>query len=65
MDLTIIFPTHNRPDLLAQLLRSLEVAKPCDLEWELVVVDNNSQPRFVPEIEALIGGAAMPARLLF
>lgn len=65
MDLTIIVPTHNRPDLLAQLLRSLEVAKPCDLEWELVVVDNNSQPRFVPEIEALIGGAAMPARLLF
>jgi glycosyltransferase involved in cell wall biosynthesis len=64
VDLTIIVPTHNRPDLLAQLLRSLEVAKPAAVKWELLVVDNNSALRFVPELEALVTGSPLSARLL-
>ncbi len=64
MDLTIIVPTHNRPDLLAKLLRSLEMAKPADLEWELLIVDNNSAARFVPEIEAQVAASPLSVRLL-
>ncbi len=64
MDVTIIVPTHNRSDLLARLLRSLEIAKPADMEWELLVVDNNSAPRFIPEIEAQVAGSTLSVRLL-
>jgi GT2 family glycosyltransferase len=64
MNLTLIVPTHNRPDLLARLLRSLEAAKPVDMEWDLLVVDNNSAPRFVPELETQVAGSPLPVRLL-
>jgi glucosyl-dolichyl phosphate glucuronosyltransferase len=64
MDLSILVPTYNRPDFLVRLLRSLEAAKPCDLEWELLIVDNNSAPDRFVAIEAALAGSALPARLL-
>jgi glucosyl-dolichyl phosphate glucuronosyltransferase len=64
MDVTIIVPTHNRPELLARLLRSLEMAKAADMEWELLVVDNNSGARFVPEIKEQVAGTSLSVRLL-
>ncbi len=45
MDLTVVVPTRNRPVLLGRMLQSLEKAQPPDLRWEVVVVDNNSDPR--------------------
>jgi glycosyltransferase involved in cell wall biosynthesis len=64
MDLSILVPTYNRPDFLIRLLRSLEATKPCDLEWELLVVDNNSAPDRFTAIEAAIAASSLPARLL-
>lgn len=44
MDLSVVIPTHDRPDLLGRTLASLEAAKPCGLSWEVVVVLNSTPP---------------------
>ena len=64
MDLSILVPTYNRPDFLIRLLRSLEGAKPADLEWELLVVDNNSAADRFAAIQAALTESSLPARLL-
>jgi glycosyltransferase involved in cell wall biosynthesis len=64
MDLSILVPTYNRPDFLIRLLRSLEGAKPGDLEWELLVVDNNSAADRFAAIQAALAESPLPARLL-
>ncbi|HXH83274.1 MAG TPA: glycosyltransferase family 2 protein, partial [Candidatus Tectomicrobia bacterium] len=45
MDLSVVIPTHDRPDLLRRTLGSLRAAKPCGLAWEVLVVLNSTPPR--------------------
>lgn len=40
---SVILPTHRRPDSLARLLDALAVQDP-GVEWELVVIDNDDAP---------------------
>lgn len=44
---SVVIPTHNRPELLAEALQS--VAAQTLTDWETIVVDDASQPRVDPE----------------
>ena len=47
MDATVVVPTRNRPDSLRRTLRAL-AAQRTDRSWELVVVDDGSDPPAPP-----------------
>jgi|RhiMetdeSRZDD1v2_1073273.scaffolds.fasta_scaffold69199_3 glycosyltransferase involved in cell wall biosynthesis len=49
MDVSVIFATRNRADLLADTLRELERQDTAGLTWEVIVVDNGSTDR-TPEV---------------
>jgi glycosyltransferase involved in cell wall biosynthesis len=43
MNITVILCTYNRPESLARALQSVAASiLPCTVEWEVLVVDNNS-----------------------
>src|SRR5512145_705718 len=64
MELSLIVPTRNRPDVLRRMLRSLEAAKPLPWQWELLVIDNNSVSELLPQNRDIIKQASLPVRLL-
>ena len=64
MDVSIVVPTRNRPDLMERLLRSLERATPAALRIEILVVDNNTDPALRPQLESVVRGTPLPTRLL-
>jgi len=60
MDVSIIVCTYNRADLLRETLNALVAQKvPSDLEWEVVVVDNNSRDATRAVVETARAAAPM------
>lgn len=53
-DISVVMTTYNRPDLLAQTLDSMVAADTDDLNWELIVVDNDSSDE-TPDVLARYG----------
>lgn len=52
---SVVVPTHNRPDLLREALASI-AAQTCT-DWEVVVVDDGSTPPIdASALEAVVGG---------
>jgi GT2 family glycosyltransferase len=49
VDATIVVPTRNRPESLRRTLRAL-AAQRTDRSWELVVVDDGSDPAVPPDL---------------
>ncbi len=47
LDLSIVIPSHNRADLLALCLRSVELARPANCE--VIVVDDGSKDSVIRE----------------
>ena len=64
MDLSVIIPSHNEPELIARLLRSLQEACPPKLGWEVLVVDNNSSSDVIPTLREIVGSFSLPLRHL-
>src|SRR5437867_3023911 len=56
MELSVIIPTHNRPDKLRALLRCLRQQNMDPLAYEMVVVDDGSVPP--PQLPEEPGGPA-------
>src|SRR6267142_1463435 len=66
MDLTVIICTWNRAKSLAVVLKSLEVSiVPDGLEWEVLIVDNNSKDDTRAVCESFIAGNPGRFRYLF
>lgn len=63
MDATVVVPTYRRPAALARLLAALGRHDAGDLDWEIVVVDNDP-PGARPAVEAAAAGAGVPIRYL-
>lgn len=64
MKITVAICTWNRSKLLAQTLTSLcEVHIPTDVEWEVIVVDNNSDDETRSVCEQFMG--PLPLRYVF
>jgi glycosyltransferase involved in cell wall biosynthesis len=64
VDLSVLVPTHGRPDLLGRLLSSLAAATPSALRWELVVIQNATPPALEPAYRTALDGAPLPHRVL-
>jgi glucosyl-dolichyl phosphate glucuronosyltransferase len=64
--ISVVICTYNRCERLATVLRSLEnVETPPDLEWETLVVDNNSKDRTRAVVEGFIRTDRSRVRYLF
>jgi glycosyltransferase involved in cell wall biosynthesis len=64
--ISVVVCTYNRAESLQRTLHSLhDMATPASLEWELVVVDNNSRDRTRDVVAAFARNATMPTRYLF
>jgi glycosyltransferase involved in cell wall biosynthesis len=58
-DISVVIPTHNRPEKLSVLLRSLLVQSLAATEYEILVVDDGSAPPIALAIEP-----ALPERIV-
>ena len=66
VNLSVVLCTHNRASRLGRALESLsELDVPAGLDWELLVVDNNSTDGTRTVIEQVAAGARLPCRYLF
>jgi glucosyl-dolichyl phosphate glucuronosyltransferase len=66
MDVTVVICTYNRSELLAQALESVSrQALPSSIEWEVLVVDNNSTDRTSPIVQEYIQRSPGLFRYLF
>ena len=66
MDLTVIICTWNRAKSLSVVLASLEVSRvPEELEWEVLVVDNNSNDGTRAVCESFVAKSPRRFRYLF
>jgi glycosyltransferase involved in cell wall biosynthesis len=64
MNLSVVVCTRNRAESLRRMLRSLsEVGVPPDLQWEVLVVDNNSADDTKRIVE--LASEKLPCRYLF
>jgi glycosyltransferase involved in cell wall biosynthesis len=64
--ISVILPTYNRSDTLRRTLHSLQsVVVPPALEWELIVVDNNSNDATHECVSELQRTGSLPIRYLF
>lgn len=62
--ISVIICTYNRGDLLAAALRSVhQLTVPAGLDWEVVVVDNNSRDRTKEVVRGFEG--KLPVRYVF
>lgn len=59
-DISVVVCTYNRAALLPQALRSLFVQKTKDLNYEIVVVDNNSSDDTPATVESLKSESPVP-----
>ncbi len=62
MDLSIVVPTHSRPDHLARLLGSLEAATAPGLSWEVIVIENAVSFGVAPALARALDRPALPLR---
>ena len=51
MTISIIIPSHNNSDLLAKSLAGFAAQEPCTVDWELFVIDNNSDDTSVAALQ--------------
>ena len=66
VDITVIICTYNRAKSLRQTLESLrQMTVPPELEWELLVVDNNSTDNTRATVEEFAKTAAFNVRCVF
>jgi glycosyltransferase involved in cell wall biosynthesis len=66
MNVSVIVCTYNRSVALRQLLHSLEAMRvPPHVEWELVVVDNNSDDETPSVIEEFRAKQSLPVKYVF
>ena len=66
MDLTLLIATYNRAQLLQKLFESLSVATwPKTLDWEILVVDNNSSDDTQSVVESLTHSSLPALRYCF
>jgi glycosyltransferase involved in cell wall biosynthesis len=64
--ISVVVCTYNRAESLRRTLHSLhDMATPAPLEWEVVVVDNNSRDGTRDVVTAFARNARMPVRYLF
>lgn len=60
--ISVVVPTHNRPDVLQRALES--VASQTEQDVEVIVVDDGSTPEHAPAIDAAIGQLGSRCRLV-
>ena len=66
MQLSVVLATWNRAHLIADTLGALAAQEvPRGLEWEIVVVDNNSTDATAQVVDGFAAAAAMPVRRVF
>ena len=66
MDCSVIIATYNRARLLRQTLASLRAqVLPARLDWEIVVVDNNSNDETPRIVESFARQGGVQIRYLF
>lgn len=66
MDISVVLCTYNRADILRGALSSLAaMAVPTDLDWEIVVVDNNSNDRTRAVVDEFRAVSPAPVRYSF
>lgn len=51
MTISIIIPSHNNSELLAKSLAGFAAQEPCTVDWELFVIDNNSDDTSVAALQ--------------
>jgi len=61
---TVVLPTYRRPDGLARALRSLAAQHDPGVEWELLVVDNDTAPSAEATVHALASEIAAAVMVL-
>lgn len=58
MKISVVIPTHNRPDLLLEAVES--IAAQTHLNWEIVIVDDGSSPAIpLDQLKSHLGGNAI------
>lgn len=66
MNASVVLCTHNRVSMLSRALESLsEVDVPAGLDWELLIVDNNSTDNTRVVVEEVAAAGRLPCRYLF
>jgi glycosyltransferase involved in cell wall biosynthesis len=66
MKISVIIATHNRSDMLAVALESLaQMTVPPNYEWEVLIVDNNSEDSTRAVAESLVAKYAERFRYIF
>jgi glycosyltransferase involved in cell wall biosynthesis len=66
MDISVVVCTYNRARLLADTIQALGVQDtPANLNWELILVDNNSTDKTAELISELSANFAVPLRYVF
>jgi glycosyltransferase involved in cell wall biosynthesis len=66
MDISVILCTYNRSDLLARVLQDLDNSIcPEDMEWEVLVVDNNSSDATKSVVDSFIRKNPQRFRYIF
>jgi glycosyltransferase involved in cell wall biosynthesis len=64
MNLSIVIPTRNRPEDLAKMLQSLASADKAEMDFEVLVVDNNSHEALAKQNRDIVNRAELPVRYL-
>ena len=66
MDVSVIVPTYNRAASLRDTLEALEGQQlPSALDWEVVVVDNNSRDETASVVREFAARGSMPVKYVF
>ncbi len=65
LDATVLICTYNRADLLGDTLDSLARSRVNDLQWDVVVVDNNSTDATRDVVVSRIDGFPVQLRYIF
>ncbi len=66
VDITVVLPTFNRGESLKTTLDSISrLTLPPDLNWELIVVDNNSTDKTPQVVRDFAGAAPFRVRYIF
>jgi glycosyltransferase involved in cell wall biosynthesis len=63
-EITVVVPTHRRPELLARLVAAMEAQTLAPERFEVIVVDDSSGDDTGPVLEALARSARVPLRVL-
>jgi glycosyltransferase involved in cell wall biosynthesis len=66
MDATVLIATYNRARILGEAIEAMLAQQtPPGLEWELLIVDNNSRDHTRAVVESYVDASRVPVRYLF